>query len=164
MKRHRGFTLVELLITMTVMVILLTVAIVSLRSNQVNARDEKRKTDTKVISEGLENYYEAGTDTASPGEYPSTDLMASESAVRSALRDIDGSVLRAPGVASTSAMSFTVATSTAVPAANINAYVYQPLQSNGALCNAAAQECRKFNLYYTLESNSTVQTVTSKHQ
>lgn len=164
MKRRRGFTLVELLITMTIMVILLGIVVVSLRSNQISARDEKRKTDVKVISEGLENYYEAGTDTASPGAYPSTDLMSTETAVRAALRDIDGSVLRAPGVASTSPMSFTVATSTAVPAANVNAYVYMPLQSNGALCSSSTQECRKFNLYYTLEATSSVQVVMSKHQ
>lgn len=164
MNWRRGFTLVELLITMTIMVILLGIVAVNLRSNQANARDEKRKTDVKVISEGLENYYEAGTDTTSPGEYPSTDLMSTETQVRAALRDIDGAVLRAPGIASTSTMSFTVATSTATPAANVNAYVYMPLQSNGTLCNSSAQECRKYNLYYTLETTSGVQVLVSKHQ
>lgn len=164
MKRIRGFTLVELLITMTIMVVLLGIVVVNLRSSQANARDEKRKTDIQAIAKGLENYYEAGTDTAQPGEYPSTDLMASETAVRAALRDIDGSVLRSPGIATTSPMSFTDATSNTVPSANINAYVYQPLQSNGALCNSSTQECRKYNLYYTLETVSGVQTLASKHQ
>lgn len=60
MKKLRGFTLVELMITMVIMVILMTVAIVSLRGSEVNARDAKRSSDIETIARGLEQRYNSG--------------------------------------------------------------------------------------------------------
>lgn len=165
MKRNVGFTLVELLITMTIMVILLAIVIVNLRSNQASARDEQRKTDVTVIAQQLESYYEAGTATASPGSYPSTDLVTTETQVDAALRDIDTTVLRAPNVSSSSPMSFTVATTNSTTQSpNTSTFIYQPLQGDGTLCNTSGQSCRKFNIYYALEATSGTQVVVSKHQ
>lgn len=160
-----GFTLVELLITITVMVILVTIAAISLRGNQVGARDEERKTDVSVIAQQMENYYTSGTDSAAAtGSYPPTQLVDTEAEVKSALRDMDPKVLRAPDVADSSPMSFTVATSNAVPSPAINSYVYQPLTADGSLCQTTSQECRQFTLYYILETDSTLQKVASKNQ
>src|SRR5690606_24639041 len=64
-KRLAGFTLIELLIAITIMVILLTLSVVALRSTQVSARDEKRKTDIDVIVRHLETFYKSGTDDVS---------------------------------------------------------------------------------------------------
>lgn len=167
MNRQAGFTLVELLITITIMVALIVIAVVSLRNNQVAARDEKRKSDITTIAQQLEAYYSSGSDpiaTYPAGEYPSTDLVGTETNVKAALRDLDPKALRAPDVSDASAMSFAVATSTSTPAANVNAYVYMPLTSTGTLCTLTTQECRRFNLYYTLESTGAVQTVMSKQQ
>lgn len=162
MKRLAGFTLVELLVTISVMVILLTLGSVALTGYQVNARDEERKTDVGVITQQLEAYYNTN------GEYPATDVMNTESAVDSALPDIDPRALRDPLTPTTATMSFAVATSTSVPSvASLNngkTYLYQPLTSANTLCNASSLECRKFNLYYTLETDPTVKTITSKHQ
>jgi prepilin-type N-terminal cleavage/methylation domain-containing protein len=165
MKRNVGFTLAELLITMTIMVILLAIVIVNLRSNQANARDEQRKTDVAAIAQQLESYYEAGTATASPGTYPSTDLMGTEAQVDAALRDIDTAALRAPNVASSSPISLTVATTNSTTQTpNTSTFIYQPLQSDGTLCNSSTQSCRKFNIYYALETVSGTQSVASKNQ
>ena len=167
MKRHAGFTLIELLITITIMVILLTLSVVTLRANQANARDEERKTDASVIAQQLENYFTSGSDNAvtyAPGEYPPTQYMNTEAGIRLALRDIDPKVLRAPGVSDASPVSLTVASDIAVPAPTIGTYIYQPLTTAGALCQAPSDECRKFTLYYALETNPAVQSIVSKNQ
>ncbi len=166
MKRHSGFTLIELLITITIMVILLTFTVVSLRGNQASARDEERTTDIRVIAQQLENYYQSGSDTAmyTPGEYPPTAYFNTEANIKAALRDLDALTLRAPNVATTSPISFTMATSASAQVPNESTYVYQPLTSTGTLCQLATSECRKFIIYYKLETNATVQTLTSKNQ
>jgi prepilin-type N-terminal cleavage/methylation domain-containing protein len=92
MRRHVGFTLVELLITITIMVILMTLAVFSLRSVQANARDEERETDISAIARGLEQRYVNGSPSSPPirdvnenpitvptnfkkGEYPSVNEL-----------------------------------------------------------------------------------------
>ncbi len=56
----RGFTVVELLITLIVMAILLTLGVVNLRSTLANGRDTERQSDIEVIARGLEQYYKNG--------------------------------------------------------------------------------------------------------
>ena len=92
------------------------------------------------------------------------------------LRDIDVNSITAPGVKDpaksfTSATTNTQTTAGIIPQPFITAdvldqynYIYQPLQSDGTLCTTALQECRKFNLYYRLETDNTINMVTSKNQ
>lgn len=58
--RKSGFTIVELIITITIMAILMTFAVVNLRSSQINARDSERKNDVQTIARGLEQRYNNG--------------------------------------------------------------------------------------------------------
>lgn len=75
----RGFTIVEVLITLVIMAILLTLGVVSLRGMQANARDKERQTDVETIARGLERRYNEGNPVAvhsngvehKPGRYPS---------------------------------------------------------------------------------------------
>ena len=168
MNRRAGFTLIELLITITIMVALITLAVVLLRNNQQSARDEKRKADVMAIAQQLESYYSSGSDPAStyaPGEYPPTAFVNTLANIKLTLRDLDTKSLWAPDTDTAGATSFTVAANTTTPSANVSAYVYMPIASDGSLCTTSAQECRKFTLFYTLESNSsTVQTLMSKVQ
>jgi prepilin-type N-terminal cleavage/methylation domain-containing protein len=167
MKRNAGFTLVELLLTMTIMTILLVLAVVNLRSNEASARDEERKTDVSNIAKQLESYYEAGTDTTNPGIYPSTADVDTEAEVKAILPDLNPKSLRAPDVADSSTMSFAAATTNAAQTPSVSAYIYQPLKPDGSLCSTSSSgttnECQRFILYYTLETTGT-QTITSKHQ
>ncbi len=168
MNRRLGFTLIELLITITIMVTLIALSVVLLRNNQQNSRDEKRKSDVLAISQQLESYYSSGSDPAAtypPGEYPPTDFLNSLTNIKAALREIDTKSLWAPDTNTSGATSFTVATSTTAPTPSVSTYVYMPLTSAGTLCQTAVQECRKFTIYYTLESNpSTLQQLASKVQ
>lgn len=166
MKRRDGFTLIELLITITIMVVLLTLSVVSLRANQINARDEERKADIGIIGQQLENYYRSGGDDPmyTAGEYPPTAYLNSETNVIAALRDINVKALRAPNIADSSPISLIVATTNTTQTPTEGQYIYQPLTSSGALCGVSTDECRKFILYYKLESDSVIQTLTSKNQ
>lgn len=62
---RRGFTVVEMIITVTIMGILLTLAVVSVNTSQVRARDDERRTDIASISLALESFYSGGNATAS---------------------------------------------------------------------------------------------------
>ncbi len=168
---RRGFTVVELIITITIMGILLTLAVVGIVSTQATARDDERKTDVEVIANNLETYYRNGTEgSTSIGRYPSAVLTTSgDSYIQTTLRDINLKSLQAPG-ASSVATSFIAATNNnqteagVTPQPTTAQYVYQPLQASGALCTSEAQECRRFNLFYRLESTNAVQKVTSRNQ
>jgi prepilin-type N-terminal cleavage/methylation domain-containing protein len=167
---RRGFTVVEIIITITIMGILLTLAVVSLTSSQVNSRDTERKGDIEALATHLETFYRNGSDTSpNPGRYPSTAITSNETALRNALRDIDIKSVIAPGSAGMSATlapatNATQTTTGVAPQPTITQYVYQPLQSNNTLCSNETQECRKFNIYYRLEADNTVYMVTSKNQ
>jgi len=58
---RRGFTIVELIITISIMAILLTLGTISLSGSQANGRDSERKTDIESLSQHLETFYAAGT-------------------------------------------------------------------------------------------------------
>lgn len=60
MYMNRGFTVVEVLITLVIMSILLALGVVGMRGVQANARDEERRIDVDIIARGLESYYNSG--------------------------------------------------------------------------------------------------------
>lgn len=169
MKRH-GFTIVELIVIITVMGILLVLGVVNLSGAQASARDAERKTDVETIATHLENYYKSGTDgSTSIGQYPSVDptnsLIGHETTF---LRDVDIDSLSTPGDESSSLVAATNNTQTVggvAPQPTIAQYVYQPIATDGSLCdNVSTKECRKFNLYYRLEADSTVYKIMSRNQ
>ncbi len=67
MKKRNGFTLVELLLTITILSILTIIGMGQFRNAQKKAVDAQRKSDLSSIQRGLEMYY---TDN---GEFPLTD-------------------------------------------------------------------------------------------
>ena len=127
MKRH-GFTIVELIITITIMSILLALGVVNLTSTQINARDSERKTDIENISLHLETYYNSGTDGSIViGRYPSLDattgLIGHETTL---LRDIDKNSFIAPGKTTTSIVAATNSVKTTagvLPQPTIDQYI-----------------------------------------
>jgi len=157
----RGFTIVELIIIITVIGILLTLSAVNLSGSQVNARNTERKNDIEVIAMHLENFYNSGTDDSQTiGRYPSREEMSDLPSQTRTLRDIDPRALLAPGQTGTSL----------IPQPNHNEinknkYIYTPLDKDGNYCEHTSQECRKFFLYCQLETESqTIITVMSKNQ
>lgn len=157
---RRGFSVVELLIIIVVMGILLTLAVVNLRDSQKNGRDAERKADVESIALHLETFYTSGTDGSTEiGRYPSTVLIGQETVL---LRDIDTRSLISPTSTSSSLVAATTSSTTQTP--TVEQYIYQPLQNDGSLCTTEAQECRSFNLYYLLETESGTQVIESNNQ
>ena len=163
---RRGFTVIELIIVITIMGILLILGVVNLRGTQISARDTERKADIATIALNLETFYKIGTDNSSIfGRYPSIAIAGN---IQTSLRDADLKSFTPPGATDSDA-GFLVAsnnnqtTSGVSPNPTINSYVYQPIRQDGGLCSGA-EYCQKFNLYYKLESDNTVYMVTSKNQ
>ena len=177
---HKGFTIVELIVIITVMGILLVLGTVNLTSSQSNARDAERKTDAETIALHLESYYKSGDDTSvTNGRYPSVTLVSSVGTMKRRLRDIDPRSITAPGKesptdtfkASINGGVITQTTASVNPQPTKDEYIYQPIQSDGTLCTLETQECRKFNIYYRLETATTecpgpsnICMITSKNQ
>jgi prepilin-type N-terminal cleavage/methylation domain-containing protein len=57
---NRGFTVVEVLVTLVIMAILVGLGTVGLRATLANGRDAERKDDIETIARGLELYYAKG--------------------------------------------------------------------------------------------------------
>lgn len=154
---RRGFTVVELLIVITVMGILLILGVVNLRGTQVSARDTERKTDIETIGLQLEIYYKSGTDNSTViGRYPATALVANTASIQANLRDADLKSFIPPGATSADngfimAANSVQTTGGVLPQPTKSTYVYQPLQQDGSLCSLSSQACSKFNLFYRLE-------------
>lgn len=173
----RGFTVVELVIVIAIMAILFSLAVVNVRSTQVNARDNERHIDTENISLMFEGFYDV-IDTGYFNTYPGTMLtyvyLTGSHEVNPLLSKVPPESLRAPGQDS---LSLIMATNNAqspdsvAPQPTVGTYVYQPLQGDGSLCLTRHQHCVKYNLYYKLERPTNecpaphnICTIRSKHQ
>ncbi len=69
---RRGFTLVELMIVITVIAILATIAVVSFSRVQKQARDTKRKGDVRALATALQAYF------TERNTYPATASWSTE--------------------------------------------------------------------------------------
>lgn len=58
--KRRGFSIVELVVVMTIMAILLGIGIFGLQKSQANARDAERRSDVEAMMRGLEERYKNG--------------------------------------------------------------------------------------------------------
>jgi prepilin-type N-terminal cleavage/methylation domain-containing protein len=172
---RRGFTIVELIITITIMGILLTLAVVNVGTTQAKARDDSRKSDIESIAANLESFYVSGTDnTVNFARYPSLGLIGNAANISLSLRDADINAFLPPGttdVTQTFLGSTNTGTSPSIqttagvlPQPTTSQYIYQPIESDGSVCIVGDIDCRKFNLFYRLESDNTVYKLTSKNQ
>lgn len=63
----RGFTLIELMISISIMAILFAIGATTYRRAEISGRDTKRKQDIQLIASALELYYQTNK------RYPTTD-------------------------------------------------------------------------------------------
>jgi prepilin-type N-terminal cleavage/methylation domain-containing protein len=165
--QRRGFTIVELIIVITIMGILLVLGVANLRGSQVSARDTQRRGDVDAIAANLDQYYSTGNTTLglSAGTYLSTNSWNGTNAgLLSVLTDMDPKSIVAPGNSDLTHVSFIPATCSGscsqtitgvTPQPTTDQFVYQPLQSDGTLCTNVSQGCRKFNIFFGLENSAT---------
>ncbi len=86
MKKQKGFTFIELLVSVTIMAVLMAAAIVSYSNTNLRSRDAKRKADLEVIRSALEicrsNY----------SEYPSSiasNITCTQSGVPTSMKTLE---------------------------------------------------------------------------
>jgi len=91
-KTINGFTIIEMLVVVSIIGILTTIAVVSYTSIQDGVRDANRSSQATVIADALEAYYEKN------GEYPSCNAMSDtpDNIVSNTLNGIDPGVFTAP--------------------------------------------------------------------
>lgn len=179
MQRRVGFTLVEMIIAITIMVVLLSLAIVMIGGSRANARDNERKTDVANIARFLEQFYE---NSPRGSTYPNT-LDVNTSNIETTFTDFDLNNLKAPLQETYSLIPATngLESTTGVrPLPTIHQYVYQPLadvsydlgvmrlcvtsSATCGLCDNTTMKCRKFNIYYRSEVDNQIYSITSKIQ
>lgn len=183
-RRGQGFTIVELIVTIVVLVILTTLVIVRLSTTQASGRDQEREIDVTTIATGLESYYENGNATTltPKGYYPGGAQVQAAAATSQPYSEFLDGVSKISLIAPDRTIndSFGVDPNYATAAAGANAdgsysdaqartllqtfpYLYQPLRRNNTFC-ANYADCAKFNLYYLEESTDTVKVIRSKNQ
>lgn len=162
MKQHAGFTIVEIVIALTIMAILVSLAAVNMRSSLLQANDQERITDISNIMLYQDSYY----DKNNSSYFPTTS--ASSAQIDTWYADIDRGNLRSPGTAAPGyslvpAINANQTTAGVRPIPTRTTYVYQPLDSSNALCTAVPN-CRKFNMFYVSDVDGSIQKMTSKNQ
>lgn len=147
MPRLRGFTLVELLVTISILAILMTIALISFGNIQRGARDGRRKSDISNIQSALEQYH------ADQGAYPSTITFDSP------LTNQDGIIYPTPPPNPPPVKTYLPkipkeANSSPYPAYS---YAQSPSDCNNDLTNlATVKYCTNYCLYATVENSSSV--------
>lgn len=181
MKSSRGFTVVEVIITVVIMAILMSLLVVRLLSTQSGARDQERETDITAIAKGLETIYQGGHIALGmekgyyPGQVQITAVSETDPPFDRFMEGVAPAVLTAP--------EHTIADSFGTDPAKANGaepdgsyddekarelladipYLYQPLTRNNQFCEDYIN-CVKFNLYYLAERSNEVVIERSKNQ
>lgn len=177
MRKHYGFTIVELAVAISILVILLAIGIVSFRSTQIAARDREREADVKTLATYIESLYSSevlsgSTKIKIAGSYPATQLVSNSGYYNLAFSDLPKYAAFAPGASSRSLTvstnasgTFPVTATNISPAPTKDTYVYLPIGSNGSsLCTSITSECRSFQIYYRSEADNKIKFVESKRK
>ena len=179
----RGFSIVELIVVITIMAILLSIAAVSFRNYQVDARNEQRRNRAENIARYIEAIYNTGSTSpiVDKGEYPSLDTLADSASTAivnptklEALfgkNGFDLSNLKSAGKDTYGLRVTTGAYYDQPNAASLtpDQYLYQPLKLYDATsyslrkCYDSTDECRSFNIYYKTEGDNVVHKISSIH-
>ncbi|MGB4762315.1 MAG: prepilin-type N-terminal cleavage/methylation domain-containing protein [Candidatus Saccharimonas sp.] len=165
MKYTDGFTLVEVLVTIVVLGILLSIVVFIPVQALPRARDTERLNDVASIARRLEQAYTA-QEVGTPS-YPSTTRLLSDISSNSGtVARLGTEAVRAPRASGSSVVAAT-STSTMAPKGTgspvLGEYVYQPLTRTGTLCTGTSI-CTRFFLYYRTEVTNIVVTTKSIRQ
>ena len=167
----RGFTITELIVTISIIGILAGLTVMYVPAAQVRSRDADRKADVEAIRQELERQY---TEAAINGDatYPSTKGGGGIVAVldlfsKSALGDAMRAPTQPTGV-SVRPVEPNGATNTGPQTPTISEYIYQPFRPDGKLCNydnpTEYKPCTSWKLWYRLEETGEIKLIESKHQ
>lgn len=158
-RKSLAFTLVEVLIVVTILSILVSISVVFNRKIQISSRDKERDVEVTIIAEALEAYYNKN------GEYPSVSVMTNTNGatVRTLLDIKDAGAIVAPAAAPGTTNSIVSGSTSAAP----DRYRYSTAETTATLgaCTTGGSltGCTKFQLSYTKEEGNTSVTINSRH-
>ena len=150
-----AFTLLELMITISVIAVLAAIITFAFTSTQKTTRDTARDTQVRIISDALEKYYRTN------GEYPSVALMTSSNVntVKTRLGITDPSVLRLPLASADNSIGASDPSETRL--------VYMANTSDSTKNTQCQTDingyCDGFSLQYKKEGNGQLVTIMSLH-
>ena len=144
-KSSNGFTIIELVVVIVIIGILATIGGVYFSSIQANARDSKRASQTTIIAEALEKYYETN------GEYPACSNVNT-----STLKNLDPNVLIAPNAPSDTLSSIVCQEQ---PSGDTDDYAYDT-QDTSQACQTSG--CSAWMIKYKEESTGKIKIVASR--
>lgn len=149
----RGFTIIEIMVTVAVIGILASMAFISYNSVQQDSRNSLRAARVAIIADALEKYYNKS------GEYPGCVAMTQTGAtvVANTLVGMDQTALVTPQAPAGTTNSITCAT---LPVSGPDAFAY--IGDGTATCNTGTA-CTTYTLQYREEGSSTIKTVSARH-
>ena len=150
-KTTSGFTIVEILVVISIIGILTAIGFASYSSIQSGTRDHERSSQITIISEALEKYYDQN------GEYPSCTAMIDTpgNIVKNTLKGLDPAVFTAPN-----STSGTNSISCSDLASGSNNFAYIGDGSSACLTDNIA--CLQYTLKYNEESSGAPRQVNSR--
>jgi len=153
-KTISGFTMIELIVVITVIGILSTIGVASYSRVQANSRDAERSSKITILAEALEKYYDKN------GEYPSCAAMsqATNTVVANTLEDITTDILTTPS-ADSGTNSILANCSDLVLGNDAIAYI-----GDGSSTCLTGQDCLEWTLKYYEEGTNSIKSVSSRRK
>lgn len=140
-RNDRGFTIVELLAVIVVIVVMVSLLVTTYSGIQTHQRNTQRTNDLKLFQDKLETYFETNANS----HYPSAADINTQPAngtwwIQTNMKGLSKQTIRDP-----SSSSYRVLTS--VPKKAGIGYVYQPVQSDGTTsCESNDTTCASYTL------------------
>ena len=158
MNNRRGFTLIEILVVITVIAIVSSIALMTYTKTQQQSRDSQRSVSATIVVEGLEKYYSEN------GEYPSIAKMIATNATTP--KNLLGLSSLESFVPPRSADGTTTNIWKTGAASSTNPLTYSANTDTSASCltgNTATDVCTDFKVQYYVEKTNSVETIVSRN-
>ena len=145
-KTTSGFTMVEILVVVSIIGVLATISTVSFSSIKSRANDAERSSKVTIIAEALEKFYDKN------GEYPGCGAMSQAASVitTTTLSGVDPDVLAVP--TATNGVNSILSACADLPT-GIDNYAYVGDSSTACM---TGQACTQFTLKYREESTGNI--------
>jgi prepilin-type N-terminal cleavage/methylation domain-containing protein len=154
-RRRFGFTLVELIVVISVIGILAAVTVVGFNRYQADSRDARRAASAATITEALEKYYDKN------GEYPGCTILEQEASVitTDVLPGLQAETLIAPQT--TGGLTNAIQCGETL---TINGTDFFEYEGDGSTTCLTGDSCLSYSLKYKDEASGTIQSVDSRRQ